>query len=100
MAYKGIKFPPLTSNEIKERYEEAKEEMEEVLKWKEEEEKRLVDGKTPQAKSAAKRAIPKVERRINTVKGNLLYWKLRARGKSHFFANIERNEFWDNLKKK
>ena len=99
MAYKGIKFPPLTEKQIKERYEEAKEEMEEVLKWKEEEEKRLVDGKTPQAKSAAKRAIPKVERRINTVKGNLLYWKLRVEGKSHFFANIERNEFWDNLKK-
>ena len=98
--YRGIKFPPLTEKEIKERYEETKEEMDEVLKWKKEEEERLEKGKTPQAKSAAKRAMPKVEKRINTVKGNLLYWKLRVEGKSHFFANLERNEFWDSLKNK
>lgn len=95
--YKGIKFPPLTDKEVKERYVETKEEMEEVLKWKKEEEKKLKNGKTPQAISAAKRAMPKVERRINTVKGNLLYWKLRNEGKSHFFANIERNELWAKL---
>lgn len=97
MAYTGIKFPPLTDDEIKERYKEAQEEMEEVLKWQKEEEERLVKGKTPQAKAAAKRALPKVERRINTVKGNLLYWKLRVEGKSHFYANLDRNELWDKL---
>ncbi len=100
MTYTGIKFPPLTDEEIKKRYEEAKEEIEEVLKWKEEEEKRLVKGKTPQAKSAAKRALVKIPRRINTVKGNLLYWKLRVEGKSHFHASLERNELWDELKNK
>ena len=95
--YKGPKFAPLSDDEIKERYAEAQEEMEEVLKWQKEEEERLVKGKTPQAKAAAKRAIPKVERRINTVKGNILYWKLRMEGKNHFYANLERNEFWDKL---
>jgi hypothetical protein len=96
--YKGIKFPPLTEKEIEERYAEAKEEMVEVLKWEKEEEDRLVNGKTPQAKGAAKRALPKVARRINTVKGNILYWDLRKKGKSHFFAQLERNELWDKLK--
>ncbi len=99
MVYKGIKFPPLTEKEIKERYKESKEEMEEVLKWKKEEEDRLKDSKSKsQAKAAAKRALIKVARRINTVKGNLLYWKLRSEGKSHFYANLERNELWDKLK--
>ncbi len=99
--YKGIRFAPLTNEQILEHYEEAKEEMQEVLKWKEEEEKRLNDKKaTPQARGAAKRALPKVLRRINTVKGNILYWKLRSEGKSHFLANIERNELWAELKEK
>ncbi|PJE81810.1 hypothetical protein COU58_00595 [Candidatus Pacearchaeota archaeon CG10_big_fil_rev_8_21_14_0_10_32_42] len=98
--YKGIKFPPLTDKEIEERVSETEEEMREVLKWKKEEEDRIVNGKTPQAKSAAKRAIPKVVRRIDTVNGNLIYWKLRKEGKSHFYANIERAEFWDSLKNK
>jgi len=98
---KGIKFPPLTTEEIKERYKEAKEEMPEVLKWQKEEEERLNNPKSkPQAKSAAKRALPKVARRINTVKGNILYWKLRTEGKSHFYANLERNELWAELEKK
>lgn len=96
--YKGIKFPPLTTKEIEEKYAEAQEEMKEVLEWKKEEEARLNDKKSkPQAISAAKRALKKVERRINTVNGNLLYWKLRKEGKSHFYANLERNEFWDKL---
>ena len=74
--------------------------MEEVLEWKKEEEARLNDKKAkPQAISAAKRALVKVERRINTVNGNILYWKLRKEGKSHFYANLERNEYWDKLKK-
>lgn len=98
-SYRGIKFPPLTEKEIKERYEGSKEEMEEVLKWKDEEEKRLEDPKSsPQIKGAAKRALVKVARRINTVKGNLLYWDLRIKGKSHFYANLERHELWDQLK--
>jgi len=94
------KFPPLTEEEIEERYSEMKEEMEEVLKWKKEEEERLVKGKTPQAKGAAKRALPKVMRRIDTVNGNLIYWKLRKEGKSHFIANMERAEYWAGLKNK
>lgn len=97
--YSGIKFPPLTNKEIEEKYKEAEEEMQEVLKWKKEEEARLNDKKSkPQAISAAKRALVKVERRINTVNGNILYWKLRKEGKSHFYANLERNEYWDKLK--
>lgn len=98
--YKGIKFPPLTPKEIEDKYKEAEEEMQEVLEWKKEEEKRLSDKKSkPQAISAAKRALVKVERRINTVNGNLIYWKLRKEGKSHFYANLERMEYWDKLKK-
>ncbi len=97
--YKGIKFPPLTVKEIEEKYKEAQEEMQEVLDWKKEEEARLKDKKSkPQAISAAKRALVKVERRIATVNGNILYWKLRNEGKSHFYANLERNEYWDKLK--
>jgi len=100
MTYKGIKFPPLTSEEIVERYEEAQEEMKEILKWKKEEEKRLNNKNSkPQAKGAAKRALNKVARRIATVEGNILYWKLRKEGKSHFIANLERHEYWDSLKK-
>jgi hypothetical protein len=97
--YKGIKFPPLTPKEIEEKYKEAQEEMGEVLEWKKEEEDRLKDKKAkPQAISAAKRALVKVERRIATVNGNILYWKLRTEGKSHFYANLERTEYWDKLK--
>lgn len=97
MTYQGIKFDPLTEKEIKERYEESKEEMKEVLEWKKEEEAKLKNPKTPQAKGAAKRALYKVSRRINTVKGNILYWDLRIKGKSHFYANLERHELWDQL---
>jgi hypothetical protein len=97
--YTGIKFPPLTNKEIEEKYKEAQEEMGEVLEWKKEEEARLKDKKAkPQAISAAKRALFKVERRIATVNGNILYWKLRTEGKSHFYANLERSEYWDKLK--
>ncbi len=101
VGYKGIKFAPLTDEEIKERYEEAKEEIKEVLEWKKEEEEKLKKDnfKTHQAKSANKRALFKVGRRVNTVKGNLLYWDLRIKGKSHFYANIERHELWEKLQK-
>jgi len=98
MAYTGIKFPPLTPEEIDKKYEETQEEMKEVLEWKKEEEEKLEKAKTPQAKAAAKRAMPKVMRRIDTVNGNLVYWKLRKQGKSHFHASLERNEYWDKLK--
>ncbi len=99
--YRGIKFPPLTKTEIEEKYKEAQEEMKEVLKWKKEEEKRLKNPNSkPQALSAAKRALIKVARRIDTVNGNLIYWRLRKEGKSHFYAGIERAEFWDKLKNK
>jgi hypothetical protein len=97
--YTGIKFPPLTTKEVEEKYKEAQEEMKEVLEWRKEEEVRLNDKKSkPQAVGAAKRALVKVARRIDTVNGNILYWKLRTEGKSHFYANLERTEFWDKLK--
>lgn len=97
--YTGIKFPPLTPKEIEERCKEVQSEMGEVLEWKKEEEKRLKSKNSkPQAKSAAKRALVRVARRIDTVNGNILYWKLRNEGKSHFYAGLERNEYWDKLK--
>jgi hypothetical protein len=97
--YHGIKFPPLTPKEIEEKYKETQSEMGEVLEWQKEEEKRLNDKKSkPQAKSAAKRALVRVKRRIDTVNGNILYWKLRNEGKSHFYAGLERSEYWDKLK--
>lgn len=101
VGYRGIKFPPLTPKEIEEKYKESKEEMQEVLEWKKEEEARLKNKNSkPQAISAAKRALVRIGRRINTVEGNILYWKLRKEGKTHFYANIERNEYWDKLKNK
>ena len=97
--YNGPKFPPLNINEIEEKYNETCEEMKEVLKWKAEEKKKLNDEKaTPQKTSAAKRSLKKVARRIDTVNGNLVYWKLRKEGKSHFHASVERAEYWDKLK--
>ena len=99
MVYTGIKFPPLTKEEIETRYSDAKEEIEAVKEWKVEEEARLVSEKSsPQAKGAAKRALRKIERRTATVEGNMIYWKLRVEGKSHFYANLERNEYWDKIK--
>jgi hypothetical protein len=99
--YRGIKFPPLTVKEIAEKYKEAQSEMAEILEWKKEEEKKLKDKKSkPQAIGAAKRALVRVQRRIDTVNGNILYWKLRNEGKSHFYAGLERSEYWDKLKKK
>ncbi len=97
--YTGIKFPPLTMKEIEEKYKETQSEMGEVLEWKKEEEKRLKSKNSkPQAKSAAKRALTRIKRRIDTVNGNIIYWKLRKEGKSHFYAGLERSEYWDKLK--
>lgn len=93
--YSQSKNPPLTEDEIKEKYKDIQEEMQEVLKWKEEEKAKLKDLKaSPQKKGAAKRALRRVARRINTVQGQIIYWKLRVNGETHFKANIEKNEFW------
>ena len=99
--YARIKNPPLTKKEIEERYKETQEEMQEVLKWKKEEEEKLKDpNSSPQKKGAAKRALVKVARRIDTVKGQIIYWELRIKGESHFKANLEKNEFWASCKEK
>ena len=93
--YKTQKSVPLTEEEIKQKYQEIQDELQEVLSWKKEEEAKLKDlNASPQKKGAAKRALKKVAWRINTVKGQILYWKLRMKGESHFKANIEKNEFW------
>ena len=99
--YTQHKNPPLTEDEIKERYKEIKEELQEVLEWKKEEESKLENKKlTPQKKGAAKRALKKIMRRIDTVKGQIVYWKLRVKGKSHFKASLEKNEYWASCKEK
>jgi len=64
-------------------------------KRKKEEEAKLKDPEaSPQKKGAAKRALKKVARRIDTVKGQIIYWELRVKGESHFKANLEKNEYW------
>jgi len=99
--YQKPKFPPLTDEEIKEKYSEIQDELKEVLKWKEEEEYKLANpSSTPQKKGAAKRALKKVARRIDTVKGQIIYWKLRMAGESHFKASIEMNEYWASCNEK
>ena len=99
--YSGIKSVPLTEDEIKERYKEIQEEMKEVLEWKKESEANLENPKSsPQKKGAAKRALKKVAWRINTVQGQIIYWKLRVGGESHFKANIEKNEYWASCREK
>ena len=99
--YSSQKFTPLTEEEIKEKYKEIQEEMKEVLEWKKEEEAKLKDSKaSPQKKGATKRALKRVARRIDTVQGQIIYWKLRVKGESHFKANIEKNEFWASCREK
>ncbi len=99
--YSQHKNSPITEEEIKEKYRDIQEEMKEVLKWKKEEETKLKDAKaSPQKKGATKRALKKVARRINTVQGQIIYWKLRAKGESHFKANLEKNEFWASCQEK
>lgn len=97
--YSKSKNPPLTQEEIKEKYEDIKDELKEVLEWKKEEEAKLNDASaSPQKKGAAKRALVKVARRIDTVNGQIIYWKLRMNGESHFKANLEKNEYWARCK--
>ncbi|MFH1608279.1 MAG: hypothetical protein ABIA78_04050 [archaeon] len=93
--YSKNKNPPLSEEEIKEKYKEIQEELQEVLEWKKEEEAKLKDPEfSPQKKAAAKRALKKADWRTNTVQGQIIYWKLRMQGQSHFKANLEKNEFW------
>jgi len=100
--YKKTKETPLTSEEIEEKVKETEEEMQEVLDWKKEEEEKSAkdEFKTHQAKSACKRNLKKIARRVDSVKGMLMYWDLRKKGKKHFFASIELNEYWASLKEK
>lgn len=99
--YTRHKNPPLTQEEIKEKYKDIQDEMKEVLEWKKEEEAKLEDSEaSPQKKGAAKRALKKVARRIDTVKGQTIYWKLRLKGESHFKASLEKNEFWASCNEK
>ncbi len=89
------KSTPLTEEEIKQKYEDIQEELKEVLEWEKEVKATLKDDKaSPQKKGAAKRALKKVTRRIDTVKGQIIYWDLRKKGESHFKAGIEMNEYW------
>ncbi len=99
--YAHIKSDPLTEEEIKEKYKDIQEEMQEVLAWKKETEANLKKTKlSPQKKGAAKRAMKKVARRIDTVQGQIIYWKLRVNGGSHFKASIEKNEYWARCREK
>ncbi|MCK5625071.1 hypothetical protein KAI04_04480 [Candidatus Pacearchaeota archaeon] len=99
--YTPHKKPPLTKEEIKERYKDIQEELQEVLKWKEEEEAKLKDDKlSPQKKGAVKRALKKIKRRIDTVQGQIIYWKLRVKGENHFKASLEKNEYWASCNEK
>jgi hypothetical protein len=93
---------PLTEEELKEKYKETEEEMIEVLEWKKEEEDKLKKDKfkTHQAKTACKRNLKKVAKRIDSVKGMQMYWKHRIEGMTHFRASIELNEYWAMLKEK
>ena len=101
-SYKSKHWKPLTQEEIEEKYKETQEEMQVVLDWKKEEEEKLAKDnfKTYQAKSACKRNLKKVARRIDSVNGMLLYWNLRKKGMKHFYASIELNEYWAMLKEK
>ena len=99
--YSGQKFTPLTEEEIKQKYKDIRDELKEVLEWKKECEANLENPKaSPQKKGAAKRALKKVAWRRDTVRGQIIYWKLRIAGESHFKANIEKNEYWASCREK
>jgi len=99
--YKRPKTIPLTEKEVKQKYKDIQEEILEVLEWKKEEEEKLVNpNSSPQRRGAAKRALKKVTRRIDTVNGQIIYWKLRVKGISHFKAGLEMNEYWARCKEK
>ncbi len=100
--YKGIKHAPLTLEEVDEKVKDVAEEMQEVLKWRKEEEEKLKKDKfkNHQSKSACCRALKKAKRRVDSVTGTKAYWKNRKEGMSHFRASIELNEYWASLKEK
>jgi len=101
LGYSRLKKDPLTEEEVKQKYEDIQDELKVVLDWKKEEEDKLKDPRaSPQKKGAAKRALKKVARRIDTVKGQIIYWKLRVKGVSHFRAGIEMNEYWESCRNK
>jgi len=100
-SYKKPKIPPLTEEEIKERYDDILDEKNQVLEWeKEETEKLNSPNSSPQKKGAAKRALKKVQRRKDTVDGQIIYWKHRVDGYSHFKAGIEMHEYWAKCKER
>lgn len=96
--YKKIKQIPLTQKEIEEKLKETEEEMQVVLDWKKENEAKKTKDK--RALYWKNREANQIKKRIDSVNGTLLYWKLRKEGKSHFFANLERNEYWAQKKEK
>ena len=99
--YTGPKSDPLTDEEIKHKYEKIQEEMNEVLEWKKETETNLKNPKLSlQKRGSAKRVLKKIARRIDTVQGQIIYWKLRVNGGSHFKASIEKNEYWARCREK
>jgi len=93
--YHGPKSVPLTPKEIEDKLKETQEEMKVVLKWKKENEAKKPKDK--RALSWKKREAAKIQKRIDSVNGMLMYWKLRVEGKSHFYASIELNEYWAKL---
>lgn len=93
--YKKITFPPLTPKEIEEKLKETQDEMKVVLKWKKENEARKPKDK--RALSWKTREANKIQKRIDSVNGMLIYWKLRVEGKSHFYSSIELNEYWAKI---
>lgn len=101
-SYHTKRDKPLTQEEIEEKYKETQEEMQEVLDWKKEEEEKMKEDKfkTHQAKTSCKRNLGKIQKRIDSVNGMLLYWDLRRKGKAHFYASIELNEYWASLREK
>jgi len=93
--YKKLTFPPLTPKEIEEKLKETQDEMKVVFKWKKENEAKKPKDK--RALSWKTREANKIQKRIDSVNGMLMYWKLRVEGKSHFYASIELNEYWAKL---
>jgi hypothetical protein len=100
MQYKKKKETPLTEKEIKEKYDDVLDELNEVNSWVKEEEDKLKEDKfkTHQSKSACIRNLAKAKRRVDSVSGMIDYWKNRMNGMSHFRASIELNEYWASLK--
>ena len=100
-SYQTRRDGPLSQEDIEGRYKEVQEEWTEVNIWLKEEEEKLKkdDFKTHQAKTACKRNIGKAQKRVDSVRGTVDYWKNRVGGMTHFRASIKLNEYWASLKK-